>query len=46
MTEVLAAVAYPAFVLGFGIFTVVLLLILGVLAVTQFNYIEKRVHYQ
>jgi len=26
--------------------TVVLLLILGALAVTQFNYIEKRVHYQ
>jgi len=25
---------------------VVLLLILGALAVTQFNYIEKRVHYQ
>ena len=26
--------------------TVVLLLILGALAVTQFNYLEKRVHYQ
>jgi len=25
---------------------VVLLLILGALAVTQFKYIEKRVHYQ